>query len=66
MTEEFLAQKVELHLSTVDGHLSAMLVCSDCEAVLMDTDINREETIEQLACQHTNQTSVWEYLGCPL
>ena len=48
MTEDFLAQKVKLQISTVNGHLSAMLVCSDCEAVLMDTDINREEIIGQL------------------
>lgn len=58
---------VRLVLSTVDGHESAMLVCAECEAVLLDTDTVREIQVSELAqCPHTNRTSLWEYLGCPL
>lgn len=58
---------VRLVLSTIDEHLSAMLVCTECEAVLLDTDKVREAQLSELVqCPHTNQTSLWEYMGHPL
>lgn len=58
---------VFLALSTVDGHLSAMLVCAVCENILIDTDWEDQiRPLSALVCDHGNSTTVWEYLGRPL
>lgn len=58
---------VQLVLSKVDGHVSAMLVCAECDAVLLNTNTVREAQVSELAqCPHTNRKSLREYLGYPL
>ena len=58
--------KVKLIISTVDGHLSAMIACSVCDKIFADTDFNSEVGVSKMVgCDHKNEVSVWEYLGRP-
>jgi len=58
---------VAVVLSTVDGHVSAMIVCQVCERVFADTDKSRVVSAVEIAeCDHSNRLSLWNYLGSPL
>ena len=51
-------------ISHVDGHATALLVCLKCQKVLMDTGPGFDtDTPEGVRCDHTNGTTLMEYLG---
>ena len=55
---------MHLELSTVDGHVKAMLICDVCEDVRLDSDYYPAAMVSEIIlCDHVNTTTVWEYLG---
>ena len=53
-----------LLISHVDGEPTALLVCLKCQKVLMDTQPGyNTDTPEGVRCDHTNTTTLLEYLG---
>ena len=59
-------EEYKLVLSTVDGVPMALPTCVDCENVILDTQGNRTATLSEIACEHTNRSSLHAYLGYPL
>ena len=52
-----------LLISSTEG-LSALLVCMKCQKVLMDTGPGHDtETAEGVRCDHTNTTTLLDYMG---
>ena len=59
--------RVSLAVSTVDGNFEAILVCSECEKILMVApDGQRVARLSELECDHENTESFWEQMGMPL
>ena len=53
-----------LLMSPVDGYTTALLVCLKCQKVLMDTGPGDDtNTPEGVRCDHTNRSTLAEYLG---
>ena len=56
--------RFRLLISPVDGYTIALLVCLKCQNVLMDTGPGHDtDTPEGVRCDHTNRSTLAEYLG---
>ncbi len=57
-------QSFRLLISHIDGDATALLVCMKCQKVLMDTGPGYDtETAEGVRCDHTNTTTLLDYMG---